>query len=91
MTVSLFAQYERQIPVVEAERMMSAAQAALYPHVDKNGAREMWNGWRQQIDRAARATRQRAGSLFVVDGKGVGVAGLKRWFRSALGRRAEVA
>lgn len=45
MTVSHFEALESKIPVMEARGMMRAAQAAVYPHVTKDGAQKMWQGW----------------------------------------------
>lgn len=45
MTVSYFEALEGQMPALEAQRMMAAAQAAVYPHVTKDGAQKMWQGW----------------------------------------------
>lgn len=91
MTVSYFEALEGQMPAIEAERMQNAALAALYPHVTKEGARKMWSGWTEQINRVVREAGVQAGHLFTVDGVAVGVAGLKRWMKRTVGRGAEVA
>jgi hypothetical protein len=88
MTVSYFEGLESQIPVIEAERMQAAAQAALYPHVTKEGARQMWQAWTAQIERVGREAAQAAGALFTVDGRAVGLGGLKRWMRKTIGPKA---
>ncbi len=91
MTVSYFEALESEIPAVQAERMQHAALAALYPHTTKEGARKLWSGWSEQINRVREHTGRAAGALFVVDGKSVGLSGLKRWMRKTVGRGAEVA
>ena len=88
--LSGFEGLEAQIPAIEGERMQAAAQAALYPHVTKDGARQMWSAWTEQINRVSRDAATAAGSLFTVDGKAVGVSGFKKWLRKKLGRRAEM-
>ena len=86
MTVSYFEGLEMQMPAIEAERMQAAALSALYPHTTKEGASKLWGGWSEQINRVVRDAGVQAGNLFTVDGKPVGLAGLKRWMRKTLGK-----
>lgn len=91
MTVSYFEALEAEIPAIDAERMQRAALAALYPHTSKEGGQRMWRSWTEQINRVREQTGRAAGALFMVDGKAVGLRGLKRWMRKTIGRGAEVA
>lgn len=86
MTIECFAALEAEIPAVRAERMMDAAQAAVYPHVSKSGARQMWREWTQAVQRSANQAARRSAALFVVDGKPVGISGFRTWIRRALGK-----
>ena len=91
MTVSYFEGLESQMPAIEAERMQNAALAALYPHTTEDGARRLWSGWSEQINRVVREAGAQAGALFLVDGQPVGVAGFRKWIKRALGKGLKAA
>ena len=86
MTVSMLDAYLEQIPVVRVDRLRDLAEAGVYAQADQKGRDRIWQSWsRQALTVATEATR-RAGSVFTVNGKQVGLDGLRRWFRQAVGR-----
>lgn len=86
MSIEYFAAMEARIPTVEAERSLHLADAMTYPQMRSEDARRWWSRKVQTITRAAEQAGRSAGSLFMVDGKPVGVDGLRRWLRRTLGK-----
>lgn len=86
MTVSYFTALESQIPAVEARAMMAAAQAALYPHVTKEGAERMWQAWVRQAEPPRPLSAMPApGALFSLNGKPVNLHELRFGLGQAMG------
>ena len=78
MTVTMFEAYLDELPALRAERLLDAAHAA---HPSKAWSDDMI----RLIKRSAEGAARQAGALFTVDGKAVGVDGLRRWFRRTIG------
>lgn len=70
-----------QIPRIQAERTLLAAQAAVYPHMGKDGARRWWDSMVRRTQQAARVVRQ----LFTWGGQPVTPEGLKARLSQQLG------
>lgn len=86
MTVSMLDAYQEQLPAVRVDRLRDMAEAGVYAQADQKGRDKMWQAWGRQVQMVATEATRRAGALFTVNGQSVGVAGLKRWFRAAVGR-----
>jgi hypothetical protein len=79
MTVSHFEALESEIPVVEARRQMQAAQAAVYPHLTKEGAERLWQAWSAAAYRPAPEHMVPArDALFTLNGTPVSFEGLRQ-------------
>lgn len=76
---TLDAMYE-QIPRIEAERSMRAATAALYPHLTKRGAQDLWRAWAGQARRTAGAA-----AAFTWNGVQMGARQIKAKLAETLG------
>lgn len=86
MTVDYFAALEAEIPVVEAERALALADAAVYPQLTSQAAQRWWNAKLRVIQQATADVARRAGALFIIDGQAVGARGLRSWLKRTLGR-----
>lgn len=85
MTVSYFEALEGQIPALEARALLAAAQAALYPHVTKEGAERMWGAWTEAAYPRPTPAMPAPGSLFSLNGRPVDIGALRHGLGSALG------
>lgn len=85
MTVSMLDAYLEQMPVVRVDRIRDLAEAGVYAQADSKGRDRIWQAWGRQAASVATEATRRAGSLFNVNGKSVGLDGLRRWFRRAVG------
>ncbi len=87
MTVSMLDAYLEQMPAVRVDRIRDLAEAGVYAQADAKGRDRLWQAWgRQAASVATEAARRSAAALFVVNGKSVGLDGLRRFFRQAVGR-----
>lgn len=86
MTVSLLDAYLEQMPVVRVDRLRDLAEAGAYGHADGKGRERIWQAWSRQAAGVATEAARQAGALFVVNGKSVGLDGLRQWFRRAVGK-----
>ncbi len=85
MTVSLMDAYLEQMPAVRVDRIRDLAEAGVYAQADAKGRERLWQAWSRQAASVATEATRRAGSLFSVNGQSVGLDGLRRWFRKAVG------
>lgn len=88
MTVSEFSGLETRIPVEEARRKMQAAESALYPHLTKEGAENMWRSWADvlwQAEVEQRTPPAGSGATFYWNGRPVAPAELRQKLGGALG------
>lgn len=85
MTVSMLDAYLEQMPAVRVDRLRDLAEAGVYAQADAQGRDRIWQAWGRQAASVATEATRRAGSLFNVNGKAVGLDGLRRWFRRAVG------
>ncbi len=85
MTVSMLDAYLEQMPAVRVDRLRDLAEAGVYAQADAKGRDRMWQAWGRQAASVATEATRRAGSLFSVNGQSVGLDGLRRWFRKAVG------
>ena len=85
MTVSVLDAYLEQMPVVRVDRLRDLAEAGAYAQADGKGRDRIWQAWGRQAATVATEATRRAGSLFNVNGKSVGLDGLRRWMKRALG------
>lgn len=85
MTVSHFAALEARIPMVGAERMMTMAQAALYPHLTKEGGQKLWSGWERQSRPAPEARPGQTAALFTLNGRPVAPDTLEQQIAALMG------
>lgn len=71
MPLGLFEGYERQMPVLRAERLLDAAQAASVPHMGREA-----QGWYDRMIAAARGVVEdvvrRAAPMFTWNGRKLG-------------------
>jgi len=86
MTVSMFDAHLEQLPAVRVDRIRDLAEAGVYAQADSKGRERIWSAWTRQAQAVAAEAARQAGSLFVVDGKSVGIDGLKRWFKRTVGK-----
>lgn len=85
MTVSVFDAYLEQMPAVRVERIRDMAEAGAYGHADAKGREKMWTAWGRMAASVATEATRRAGAVFNVNGQSVGLDGLRRWFKRAVG------
>lgn len=85
MSVSYFAALESQVPAVEARAIMASAQAAVYPHVSKEGAQRMWQAWTRAAYPPPPTPTSRAASQFYLNDRPVSIFELRRGLGQALG------
>jgi hypothetical protein len=84
MTVSYFEGLEAQIPALEARAMLAAAQAAVYPHVSKEGAERMWQGWMADAYPRPLTQMPASGSLLSFNGRAVSFGELQSKLSTAM-------
>jgi hypothetical protein len=82
MTTDVFSGYVDELAPLRAERLLDLANAA-------NPSKPWIDRLISTIQRAAHEAAIVAGSVFTVNGKPVGVDGLKRWFGKVVGRVAD--
>lgn len=85
MTVSHFTALEARTPMVDAERAMTMAQAALYPHLTREGGQKLWAGWERQARPAVEARPGQAGALFTLNGRPVAADALEQQITALMG------
>jgi hypothetical protein len=77
--------YAEEMPRVRALWMLDAAQAALYPHLKREGARAWWDSLVRRTRRVVRAV----GQLFTLNGAPVTPDALRERLGAELGGRFE--
>lgn len=86
MTVSYFLALEGRIPAMQAERSMQLAQAAVYPHVTREGAERMWQAWTRATDPDPLPSAMPVkGALFTLNGRPVSFEALRIGLGQAIG------